>query len=223
MTDNSNQQIKRDKMKETIDDMLRKSISSEHKSERDLFEQKAIALMVKWDLTERDLKTEDPITVHRIDYREHGNFALGLSTLYLHLADMYGGYGFYDGQDRIKGQRKGARTIVYATDSVIERVELHMKHLIRQLEYDCMMAKQTRRQAFSMGWAERVAARIKEQLEAAYSESMALVPTNSEAKQKANAIHNIGGNLNVGLPVSSYNNGIRVGNTTDIGNSKINT
>lgn len=184
--------------KRRIDALLRKAASTTHDAERNAFEKKAMELMVKWELTERDIRTEDPIKQHYISTSEHGNFAAGVSLLIMGIVEMNGGFPLFTSREEKHRDRKGSKILLYATDDCMERSMFLAGHLFKQMEYHFVVAKANSRKSFSIAWAEEVVKRLKEAQAIVYSESNALVPVNTKAREKAESVHGSFSTMNLG-------------------------
>lgn len=210
-------------VKRRIDGLLKKAASTEHDAERKAFENKAMQLMMKWELTERDIKSEDPIKQHHIDTSEYGNFAAGVSVLICGIVDMNGGFPLFNTREENHRDRKGSKLLIYATDDCMDRSMWLVKKLFKQMEYHFVVAKASSRKSFSMAWAVTVCDRLKEAQAIVYSESGALVPVNTMAKETAIKAHGSFTSVNLGATDSTDEmKGHVKGSEADLMQSKIN-
>ncbi len=203
--------------------LLRKAAATEFPAERAAFEKAATKLMAKWEIDERDLAEEATLTQHHMSFRDYGNFASGIATLAIKICNMNGGYAIYNEANRRKGYRKHAEILYYGTDRVRLLLEELIPFFFRQLEYEFMMSRTSSRKDFSVGFCDRVASRLKELQEVVYSESNALVPVNTKAKECM--FGNVPGisktSIQLSYRDSSYFSGTAAGDRADLGLDKI--
>ena len=169
----------RTKMIDRVRALFTKAASTEYGPEAEAFEAKALALMVEWEIAERDIADagHGPER-HNYDTSTFGNAQWGASALVQWLAPVFGCHAVASSA----GNRK-LHTICYGTPSNVARLDTVLDHLFPQLRADIIRDRPRSRKSYAIGWADRVASRFREVIEVAYSESTALVPTNDAARQ----------------------------------------
>ncbi len=155
--------------------LLAKAASTTHDGEREAFEAKALELMVKWELAERDLAEGSPLASFTYSVEHMGNARQPSAFFVANLLELFGGYAAYWPGDRtVRG---------FGSRSINADVAALADHLLDQLMADIVRDRPRSRKDYGYGWVTRVQRRLREAHEVIYSQSNALVPTNAEARE----------------------------------------
>lgn len=208
----------RDKWIEKARALLAKAADTDHEAEAQAFEAKALALMAKWDIEERDLRTvDDDHETLLLDFTYFGNAGSGAASLACFVAELFGAYGALWSV----GDRRAGRVKMTGTPSQLQRTQLLIDHLLPQLRDNILRDRPRSRKSYSLGWAGRVRARLGQLVQAAYAGEGALVPTSAAAREAFVAANGPVHSLNSPINPIDAARGSVAGEEADLGGTRL--
>ena len=172
-----------------VRNLLAKANSTDNEAEREAFQAKALALMARWEISERDVRDSGPLAhnEHRMDMGHFGNAQRGACWVACGVARLFGGFGLvWSGNGKLS-------VSIEATDEQWARIETLVDHLLPQMMDDILRDRPRSRKSYSLGWSTRVLDRLREVQAKVYADvaaetgraELVHVPTNEAAEASA--------------------------------------
>lgn len=145
-------------------------------AEAEAFEAKALEIMHRHAIEERELRDTSPHVKREVPIPT-GHARLGYVKLLHGLANQSGVFSLWYGYQ--------GKVHLYGTEPAIDDTLLIFDHLMPQLLADLAADKPRSRKSYAAAWAGRVLARLRDAQARTYEASTALVPTTHQAERFA--------------------------------------